>query len=230
MPDSTGNGKATFAVKPGPVKPPAAPPKAAGGAPAARGAPMPPVDQLKNRPLGRVLIKMGRITREQVHQALAAQQKQKANKINTPLGQVFVDLKMITPKDLNFALAAQRGFEVVDLENRQIPPEDRLCGRWGLRLRILRRPKDSEVACRAVQVFSRGQRDGFGVSGDFRCSRYFGTPAADRHDLQARGESQCDRQATYRNRVSRGDLHDAPDFTVRFQEVATTQPVHYHGG
>ena len=123
MPDSTGNGKATFAVKPGPVKPPAAPPKAAGGAPAARGAPMPPVDQLKNRPLGRVLIKMGRITREQVHQALAAQQKQKANKINTPLGQVFVDLKMITPKDLNFALAAQRGFEVVDLENRQIPPE-----------------------------------------------------------------------------------------------------------
>jgi len=84
---------------------------------------MPPIDQLKDRPLGRVLIKMGRLTREQIHQALAVQQQQKAKKINTPIGQVLIELGMVTPKDLNFALAAQRGYEVIDLEKREISPE-----------------------------------------------------------------------------------------------------------
>ena len=84
---------------------------------------MPPIDQLKDRPLGRVLIKMGRLTREQVHQALAVQTQQKARQINTPIGQVFVELGMISQKDLNFALAAQRGFEVVDLTGRDLAPD-----------------------------------------------------------------------------------------------------------
>ena len=84
---------------------------------------MPPVDQLKDRPLGRVLIKMGRLTREQVHQALAVQTQQKARHLNTPIGQVLVELGMISQKDLNFALAAQRGFEVVDLAGRDLSLE-----------------------------------------------------------------------------------------------------------
>ncbi len=105
-------------VKP-PLKPVSGAPGTAGGGPFK----MPPVDQLKDRPLGRVLIKMGKLTREQVHQALAVQQQQKAKRINTPLGQVLVELGLITTRDLNFALAAQRGFEVVDLTSRDIPPE-----------------------------------------------------------------------------------------------------------
>ncbi len=102
------------------AKPPAKP-----GATGAGSGPfkMPPVDQLKDRPLGRVLIKMGKLTREQVHQALAIQQQQKAKRINTPIGQVLVELGLITTRDLNFALAAQRGFEVVDLSSREIPAE-----------------------------------------------------------------------------------------------------------
>lgn len=84
---------------------------------------MPPVEQLKDRPLGRVLIKMGRLTREQVHQALAVQTQQKARHLNTPIGQVLVELGMISQKDLNFALAAQRGFEVVDLAGRDLSPD-----------------------------------------------------------------------------------------------------------
>ncbi len=102
----------------GPQKPsePPKPPRPARGK-------MPPVDQLKDRPLGRVLIKMGCLTREQVHQALAVQQEQKTKKINTPLGQILLELEFISARDLNFALAAQRGFESVDLEGRDIPPE-----------------------------------------------------------------------------------------------------------
>jgi len=96
---------------------------AGGGGSIGGGFNMPPIDQLKDRPLGRVLIKMGRLTREQIHQALAVQQQQKAKKINTPIGQVLIELGMVTPKDLNFALAAQRGYEVIDLEKREISPE-----------------------------------------------------------------------------------------------------------
>ena len=97
----------------------------AGGGPsdAANKFRMPPIDQLKDRPLGRVLIKMGRLTREQVHQGLAVQQQQKAKRIHTPIGQVLVEMGLITQKDLNLALAAQRGFEVVDLDNREFPPD-----------------------------------------------------------------------------------------------------------
>src|SRR5437763_9146030 len=83
---------------------------------------MPPIDQLKNRPLGRVLIKMGRLTREQVHQALAVQAEQmKNNKARTPIGQIMVDLGLITDKDRNIALAAQQGLEVYELEGKEIP-------------------------------------------------------------------------------------------------------------
>jgi type IV pilus assembly protein PilB len=76
---------------------------------------MPPIDQLKDRPLGRVLIKMGRLTREQVHQALAVQADQKAKGARTPIGQILIDLGMITEKDRNIALAAQKGLEMYDI-------------------------------------------------------------------------------------------------------------------
>ncbi len=85
---------------------------------------MPPIDQLKNRPLGRVLIKMGRLTREQVHQALAVQAEQKKSKgSNTPIGQIFVDLGLISDRDRNIALAAQQGLEMFDLDAREIPKD-----------------------------------------------------------------------------------------------------------
>jgi type IV pilus assembly protein PilB len=105
-----------------PTKPPSGP--VAGGTGYSGGGPprMPPIDQLKGRPLGRVLIKMGRLTREQVHQALAVQAEQKAQKkVNTPIGQILVDLGFITERDRNLALAAQNGLEMIDLEGRDIP-------------------------------------------------------------------------------------------------------------
>ncbi|MCL2641044.1 MAG: type II secretion system ATPase GspE [Phycisphaerales bacterium] len=82
---------------------------------------MPPIDQLKGRPLGRVLIKMGRLTREQVHQGLDVQKEQRAKGVNTPIGQILVDMSMITEKDRNLALAAQMGYEMYDLAGRSIP-------------------------------------------------------------------------------------------------------------
>src|SRR3954469_6475533 len=108
-----------------PPRPPAGPggPSSGGATPGGGGMKLPPIDQLKNRPLGRVLIKMGRLTREQVHKALAVQQEQKAKGTNTPIGQILVDLGLISDKDRNIALAAQQGFEVYELEGKEIPKD-----------------------------------------------------------------------------------------------------------
>ena len=84
---------------------------------------MPPIEQLKGRPLGRVLIKMGKITRDKVHKALSVQ-KESATAV--PLGQVLLDLGYITDKDLNLGLAFQLGMAYIDLANVDV--EDNIIG------------------------------------------------------------------------------------------------------
>ncbi|MCK6455627.1 MAG: type II secretion system ATPase GspE [Phycisphaerae bacterium] len=74
--------------------------------------------QYKGRPLGRILRKMGKLTHEQVHDALAVQKSKKG-----PLGQILIDLGHITEADLQMALAAQVGMELVNLDNADIRPE-----------------------------------------------------------------------------------------------------------
>ncbi|MFW6065807.1 MAG: hypothetical protein ACOC9S_03215, partial [Planctomycetota bacterium] len=53
----------------------------------------PRIEELKGRPLGRVLVKMARITRAQVHEALDIQQKR-----GGPIGQILLDLGHIDEK------------------------------------------------------------------------------------------------------------------------------------
>ena len=57
--------------------------------------------ELKGRRLGRALTKLGKVTREQVHQALALQQGEKKGK---KLGQILVEMELITASDLQAAL------------------------------------------------------------------------------------------------------------------------------
>lgn len=67
-------------------------------------APGPPSpDQLKGRPLGRVLTKLGKVTREQVSEALDYQKDH-----GGLVGEVMVKLGFIQPGDIVVALAAQR--------------------------------------------------------------------------------------------------------------------------
>ena len=77
----------------------------------------PSIAELKGRPIGRVLTKMGKVVREQVVEALDFQKKK-----GGALGRILIDLGYIKESDLNYALAAQRGYELVSLEGRQIPP------------------------------------------------------------------------------------------------------------
>ncbi len=76
------------------------------------------LDQLRGRPIGRILVKMGVATREQVHEAQEVQQDK-----GGPLGQILVDLGHIEPKTLQLALAYQAGMEYIDLSAYDVPEE-----------------------------------------------------------------------------------------------------------
>ncbi len=106
---------------PTPASPTVAKPATPATKPAAKpavSAGMPTIDQLQGRPIGRVLTKMGKVTREQVVEALSFQ-KSKGGSV----GHILLDLGYIKESDLNIALAAQRGYEFIHLENRTIAPE-----------------------------------------------------------------------------------------------------------
>jgi len=76
--------------------------------------------ELKGLKLGRVLAKLGKVTRERVHEALAVQKTRKA-----PLGQLLVELGYLTPRDVHEALAAQAGMGFVSLAGKELAPEVR---------------------------------------------------------------------------------------------------------
>ena len=71
----------------------------------------------KGRRIGRILTKMGKVTREQVHEALDMQTQRRV-----PLGQLLVELGHVTQEDVNEALAAQQGMQTMDLESMKVAP------------------------------------------------------------------------------------------------------------
>ncbi len=79
---------------------------------------MPPIEQLRGRQLGRILIKMSILRRRDVHDALDIQ-KQRGG----PIGAILVESGQITEEQLNYALAAQVGMVAVDLGSMDIPQE-----------------------------------------------------------------------------------------------------------
>jgi type IV pilus assembly protein PilB len=76
---------------------------------------MPPISQLKGRPLGRILIKMGKVTRAQISEALDLQKKKRG-----PLGQLLIELGYVEEKDVHMALAAQVGMESITVASIDI--------------------------------------------------------------------------------------------------------------
>ncbi len=72
--------------------------------------------EFKGRKLGRVLTKMGKVSREQVHEALEVQKTRKV-----PIGQLLVELGYCTQKDVAAALAGQAGMAYMDLTGMDIP-------------------------------------------------------------------------------------------------------------
>ncbi|MFN0132140.1 MAG: GspE/PulE family protein [Phycisphaerales bacterium] len=80
--------------------------------------PSPAIDpaEFKGRKLGRVLTKMGKVTREQVHEALEIQKTRRV-----PIGQLLVELGYCNQKDVAAALAGQAGMAYMDISALEIP-------------------------------------------------------------------------------------------------------------
>jgi type IV pilus assembly protein PilB len=76
------------------------------------------LQELKGKKLGRILAKLGKTTRERVHEALAVQKTRKV-----PIGQLLVELGYCTKRDIEEGLAAQAGFAYIDLPVGDLPPE-----------------------------------------------------------------------------------------------------------
>jgi type IV pilus assembly protein PilB len=76
------------------------------------------VEKLRGRQLGRILINMGRLSRQQVNEALDIQKQRRG-----PIGRILVELGAITEEDLSIALAAQRGMQMIDLAKVDAPAE-----------------------------------------------------------------------------------------------------------
>ena len=81
---------------------------------------LPPVEQLRSRTLGRILIKIGALTREKVHEALKIQKERNGE---VQIGQIFLELGLIDEKQLSIALAAQRGMEYISIKDLDIGPD-----------------------------------------------------------------------------------------------------------
>jgi hypothetical protein len=82
-----------------------------------KAAPLDPVE-LKGRRLGRVLTKLKKVTREQVHEALQLQKTRKE-----PIGKLLVSLGYINDADVMEALAGQAGMRMVSIDEETIPNE-----------------------------------------------------------------------------------------------------------
>jgi len=68
-------------------------------------------------------MKMGLLTRENIHQCLEIQKKrQKEGHKTVPIGEIFVELGLVDEKQLHIALAAQRGMEFINLAETDVPP------------------------------------------------------------------------------------------------------------
>jgi type IV pilus assembly protein PilB len=68
-------------------------------------------------------MKMGSLTRENIHHCLEVQkQRQQKEHKNIPIGEIFVELGLVDEKQLHIALAAQRGMEFINLAEMDVPP------------------------------------------------------------------------------------------------------------
>ena len=84
-----------------------------------------PIDpgQLKGRRFGRVLTKLGKVTREQVYEALQLQKTRREKGQQVPIGELLVELGYIIEADVMEALAGQAGMRLVQVDPDAIPKE-----------------------------------------------------------------------------------------------------------
>ena len=79
-----------------------------------------PAAELKGRRFGRILVKLGKLARDEVHEALSIQKKRAAKGERTKVGAILVELGKITEQDILEVLTGQIGLEFIKLDPEAI--------------------------------------------------------------------------------------------------------------
>jgi hypothetical protein len=85
-------------------------------------------DDIRSRPLGRILVKWGILSPERVDRALLAQEERKSRGLNVRIGDVMTDLGFISAEQRDKALAAQSGYGSFEVWDVAVAKELSICG------------------------------------------------------------------------------------------------------
>jgi len=85
-------------------------------------------DDIRSKPIGKILVKWGILTPERIEKALLEQEDRKARGLNAKIGDVMTDLGMITAGQRDQALAAQQGFADLAQWDHAVAKELMTCG------------------------------------------------------------------------------------------------------
>lgn len=85
-------------------------------------------DDIRSKPIGKILVKWGILTPERVEKALLVQQERKSKGLNVRIGDVMTDLGLISAEQRDHALAAQGGFESFGDWDLAVARELSICG------------------------------------------------------------------------------------------------------
>jgi len=85
-------------------------------------------EDIRSRPIGRILVKWGVLTPERVDKALLAQEERKAKGLNVHIGDVMTDMGLISAEQRDKALAAQSGYGSIDAWDVAVARELSICG------------------------------------------------------------------------------------------------------
>jgi len=85
-------------------------------------------DDIRSRPLGRILVKWGILSPERVDRALLAQEERKSRGLNVRIGDVMTDLGFISAEQRDKALAAQSGYGSFEAWDIAVAKELSICG------------------------------------------------------------------------------------------------------
>jgi type IV pilus assembly protein PilB len=127
--------------------------------------------QAKGQRLGRILVKMGVVTRPQVHEALDVQKQS-----GGPIGQILIDLGYINEKSRTLALAYQIGMEYVDLSALDIPADviDKIPAQMANSYKLV--PLEYNATTNKL-VIALGSADNFRATDDLRTLMGFSVTA-----------------------------------------------------
>jgi ferredoxin len=85
-------------------------------------------EDIRSRPMGKILVKWGIITPERIDKALLTQEERKAQGLNVRIGDVLTEAGAITAEQRDRALAAQGGYESVESWDVAVAKELMICG------------------------------------------------------------------------------------------------------